>query len=274
VYWRHGNIYSNRSCFGGGTGVWSSSSPAVATVSAAGLVTGISAGTSNIIYTISGGCGAIVAATANSNCKSECKNNISDRTISIMYRRNSHICCQWGYPQRGHGSVEQQQYCHSNRKCCRIGDRFISRYMQHNLYCNSRLRSTVSALQPVIINPNATIASVTGLSPLCIGGTASYTANGHCTQRRNRSMEQQQPSSSNSQCSRIGHWHIIWHLQYYLHNNRWLRRYGISTAICYNKSGCQYYFSNRYITLVYRRNGNICSQWGCTQRRHGSMEQQ
>ncbi len=35
---------------------------AVATVSAAGLVTGISAGTCNIIYTITGGCGGTVSA--------------------------------------------------------------------------------------------------------------------------------------------------------------------------------------------------------------------
>ncbi len=79
----------------GGTGAWSSSNPAVATVSAAGLVTGISAGTCNIIYTITGGCGG-----------------------------------------------------------------------------------TVSPQQAVTINPNAAITSVTGASPLCIGGTSTYTANG------------------------------------------------------------------------------------------------
>ena len=46
----------------GGVGAWSSSNPAMATVSAAGLVTGVSAGTCNIIYTITGGCGGVASA--------------------------------------------------------------------------------------------------------------------------------------------------------------------------------------------------------------------
>ena len=79
----------------GGTGAWSSSNPAVATVSPAGLVTGVSAGSCNIIYTITGGCGG-----------------------------------------------------------------------------------TVSSQMALTINPNASITSVTGPSPLCVGGTANYTANG------------------------------------------------------------------------------------------------
>ncbi len=48
----------------GGTGAWISSNPAVATVSAAGSVTGVSPGTCNIIYTIAGGCGGIATASA------------------------------------------------------------------------------------------------------------------------------------------------------------------------------------------------------------------
>ncbi len=36
----------------------------------------------------------------------------------------------------------------------------------------------MSAQQSVTISPNAAITSVTGTSPLCIGGTATYTANG------------------------------------------------------------------------------------------------
>ena len=85
---------ANTVVLSGGTGAWSSSNTAVATVSAAGLVTGVTAGSANIIYTITGGCGG-----------------------------------------------------------------------------------TTSAQQAVTISPNASIASVTGSSPLCIGGTATYTAN-------------------------------------------------------------------------------------------------
>lgn len=47
----------------GGTGAWSSSNTAVATVNVAtGVVSTVGAGTANIIYTISGGCGGTVAA--------------------------------------------------------------------------------------------------------------------------------------------------------------------------------------------------------------------
>jgi hypothetical protein len=47
---------------GGGTGAWSSSDENVATVSSAGLVSAVSAGTANIIYTITGGCSGTKSA--------------------------------------------------------------------------------------------------------------------------------------------------------------------------------------------------------------------
>jgi hypothetical protein len=46
----------------GGTGTWSSDNPLVATVDGAGNVTALSAGTCNITYTITGGCGGTKAA--------------------------------------------------------------------------------------------------------------------------------------------------------------------------------------------------------------------
>ena len=55
---------ANSVILGGGTGAFSSSNTGIATVnSSTGLVTGIAAGTCNIIYTISGGCG-IASASA------------------------------------------------------------------------------------------------------------------------------------------------------------------------------------------------------------------
>lgn len=83
---------ANSVVLAGGTGAWSSSNTAVATVNSSGLVTGVAAGSSNIIYTITGGCGG-----------------------------------------------------------------------------------NVSAQQPVTINPNASIGSVTGTSPLCMDDTTTYT---------------------------------------------------------------------------------------------------
>lgn len=50
---------------GGGTGAWSSDDTNVATVDNNGLVTAVAAGTANIIYTITGGCGGTVYAQQN-----------------------------------------------------------------------------------------------------------------------------------------------------------------------------------------------------------------
>ena len=53
---------ANGVVLGGGTGTWSSSNNAIATVNWGGLVTGMSGGSCNIIYTINGGCGGTVFA--------------------------------------------------------------------------------------------------------------------------------------------------------------------------------------------------------------------
>ena len=53
---------ANTVVLSGGTGAWSSSDTAVATVDSSGLVTAIGAGTCNIVYTITGGCGGTKSA--------------------------------------------------------------------------------------------------------------------------------------------------------------------------------------------------------------------
>ncbi|MBK7134352.1 MAG: hypothetical protein IPH69_16475 [Bacteroidales bacterium] len=57
---------------------------------------------------------------------------------------------------------------------------------------------TISSQQSVTITPNASITSVTGTSPLCIAGTATYVANGVVLGGGTGAWEQQQCGSSNS----------------------------------------------------------------------------
>jgi len=52
---------ANSVVLGGGSGSWTSSDPSVATVNSLGLVTSLTSGTSNIAYTISGGCNGIAS---------------------------------------------------------------------------------------------------------------------------------------------------------------------------------------------------------------------
>lgn len=54
---------ANGAVLGGGTGAWSSSSPLIASVDASGNVTGLAAGTTNIVYTIAGGCAGTKSAS-------------------------------------------------------------------------------------------------------------------------------------------------------------------------------------------------------------------
>ncbi|MEN2415634.1 T9SS sorting signal type C domain-containing protein, partial [Flavobacterium mesophilum] len=56
---------ANGIVLGGGSGAWSSTNTGVATVDASGNVTGVAAGTTNIVYTITGGCTGIKSQQIN-----------------------------------------------------------------------------------------------------------------------------------------------------------------------------------------------------------------
>ena len=56
------NVTANYVVLGGGTGAWSSSNAAAATVNSSGLVTAVGAGTTNITYTITNGCSGTKSA--------------------------------------------------------------------------------------------------------------------------------------------------------------------------------------------------------------------
>jgi gliding motility-associated-like protein len=169
---------ANGVSLGGGTGTWSSSNAAIATVSAAGLVTGISAGTCNIIYTITGGCGGTASAqsavTINPNASITSVTGASPLCIggTATYTSNGVVT--------GGGSGA---WSSSNSAIATVSAAGLVTGVSAGT-CNIIYTITggcggiASAQQPVTISPNANITSVTGVSPLCIGGTATYTANG------------------------------------------------------------------------------------------------
>jgi len=166
---------------GGGTGAWSSSNPGVATVNATGLVTGISAGTCNIIYTITGGCGGTVSA---------------QQTITI--RPNSAVSAVSGVSPLCIGGTATYSatgvilsggtatWSSSNTAIATVSPVGLVTAIAPGT-CNiiftitGGCGGTVSAQRTVTVNQNAAVASVTGTSPLCINGTTTFTANGVVT---------------------------------------------------------------------------------------------
>jgi gliding motility-associated-like protein len=162
----------------GGTGAWSSSNPSVATVSATGLVTGMSVGTCNIIYTITGGCGGIVSAqqsvTINPNATIASMTSTSPLCIggTSVYTANGVILSggtgEWSSSNPSIATVDATGLVTG-----------ISAGSCNIIYTiTGGCGGTASAQQSLVINPNVAVASVTGSSPMCIGGSTIYTANG------------------------------------------------------------------------------------------------
>ncbi|MBK7712906.1 MAG: Ig-like domain-containing protein [Bacteroidales bacterium] len=162
----------------GGTGAWSSSNAAVATVSAAGLVTGISAGTCNIIYTITGGCGGTVSAqravTVNPNAAITSVTGTSPLCVgaTATYTANGVVL------SGGTGAWSSSNAAVATVSAAGLVTGITAGTCNIIYTITGGCGGTVSAQQSVTVNPNAAITSVTGTSPLCIGATAAYTANG------------------------------------------------------------------------------------------------
>ena len=157
----------------GGTGAWSSSNPAVATINAVGVVTGVSPGTSNIIYTITTGCGSTVSAqqlvTINPNAGISSITGTSPLCIggTAIYTANGVIL------SGGTGA-----WSSSNPAVATVSPAGlvtgVSAGTTNIIYTiTGGCGGTVSEQVAVTINPNASIASVTGPTPLCIGASAA-----------------------------------------------------------------------------------------------------
>lgn len=172
------NYTANSVVLGGGTGSWSSSNSSVASVNAStGLVTAISGGTINIIYTITGGCGGTISA------QQALTVNIPPSVASVT--GSSPLCIGQNTSYTANSVVLNggtPTWSSSNPAIATVNSVGLVTgiapgtcsiiYTIINSPCTA-----VSAQQSVTILPNASVGSVSGTSPLCLGQNATYIAN-------------------------------------------------------------------------------------------------
>jgi len=172
--------YSNNAVVTTGTGTWTSDNTDIATVDASsGEVTGVSDGSCNIIYTISGGCGggtpwAEQAVTINPNASIVGVTGTTPLCIgaTATYTTTSAVLGGgtgvWSSTATGIATVDASTGVVT-------GVAAGSCYIEYTITgCGG---GTPSAKQKVTITPSASIGSVTGTSPLCLNATATYNAN-------------------------------------------------------------------------------------------------
>ena len=107
---------------GGGTGAWSSSNIAVATVDPlTGVVTAVGAGTCNIIFTITGGCNGTPSAQQSLTVTPDAAVASVTGTTPLCLGATGNLYCQWSRPRWRYRRMEQRQHwrCH-RRRCYRI----------------------------------------------------------------------------------------------------------------------------------------------------------
>jgi M6 family metalloprotease-like protein len=170
---------ANSVVLSGGTGAWSSSNTSVATVNpSSGLVTGVAAGTCDIIFTITGGCGGTKSAqqavtiTAAASVASVTGSSPVCTAETAAYSTGSVVLAggtgAWSSSNSNVASVNPSTGLVTgvNAGTCDI------------IYTiTGGCGGTKTAQQAITVTPAASVASVTGTTPLCAGATATYTAN-------------------------------------------------------------------------------------------------
>ncbi|HOW25963.1 MAG TPA: Ig-like domain-containing protein, partial [Bacteroidales bacterium] len=157
-------------------GTWSSSNETVASVSSStGYVTAAAAGTTNITYTVSTGCGAPVSAfktlTVSPDVTAGTVSGASPLCIgqTAAYTSNGTSGGTWASTQPAVASVNSSMG---------LVTALVAGNTDITYTVNTGCGAPVSAYKTLTVSPNANAGTVSGASPLCIGATATYNSNG------------------------------------------------------------------------------------------------
>jgi len=179
-------IYSvSDAVLGGGTGAWSSSDPSIARVetvdASTAFVTAVGAGSCNIVYTVTGGCGQTApasqpytvtpnagAGTVTAGTSPQCIGSTTTYTVSGAVLAGG--AGAWSSSNTAVATVDP-----SSGLVTAIGAGTANIVYSVTGGCGQ----TATASQPYTVTPNAGAGTVTtGTSPQCIGSTTTYTVSG------------------------------------------------------------------------------------------------
>jgi hypothetical protein len=157
-------------------GVWSSTNMAVATViPGTGVVTALSAGTTDITYTVSIGCTAPVSAfktlTVNPNATAGTINGTTPICIgaTTTYTSTGDAGGVWSSTNMAVATVIPGTG---------VVTALSAGTTDITYTVSTGCAAPVSAFKTLTVSPNVTAGTVNGTSPLCIGATATYTTTG------------------------------------------------------------------------------------------------
>ncbi|MBE0390362.1 T9SS sorting signal type C domain-containing protein [Flavobacterium sp. PL002] len=168
---------ANSVVLGGGTGAWSSDNTSAATVSSTGVVTGVASGTANIIYSVSGGCGATASAQKTVTISPSASIGSVSGSNSICIAGNATYTAISVVLSGGTGA-----WSSSNITVASVsgggsvkGESAGTATITYTI--TGGCGGTVSASQVITVNAPSSVVSVSGASPICFGSTTTYTAN-------------------------------------------------------------------------------------------------
>ena len=155
-------------------GTWSSSNKDIASVDNDGKVTAVAAGSASISYSVTSECGTTVSASADiivtPNVSAGTVTGSSSLCIgtSTTFTSNGTSGGTWSSSNKDIASVDND----GKVTAVAAGSASISYSV------SSGCGSPVSASANVTISPNVSAGTVTAVSPLCVGTSATFTSNG------------------------------------------------------------------------------------------------